>query len=96
MKVTEKIFRIKQMKWRDTRWKGYPWRKGSTKNWKIKKGNVTSNNIFTKKRSKVYFSNMEEVIAEEMLEIVCKLKNETFSVSISNLIVPKQALFVTM
>lgn len=39
---------------------------------------------------------MEEVIAEEMLEIVCKLKNETFSVSISNLIVPKQALFVTM
>lgn len=39
---------------------------------------------------------MEEVIAEEMLEIVCKLKNETFSVSISNLIVLKEALFVTM
>ena len=39
---------------------------------------------------------MEEVIAEEMLEIVCKLKNETFNVSISNLIVPKQALFITM
>ena len=39
---------------------------------------------------------MGEVIAEEILEIVCKLKNETFTLSISNLIVHKQAPFRTM